>query len=113
MLYCNNKAIIKKVKIADSFFRKFKGLMFESKEKFDYALIFVLEKESRIRASVHMLFVFFPIGILYLDKNKKVREKAILKPWRLNYTPKKPAKYFIEIPLEYLRKVEINDKIDW
>lgn len=113
MLYCNGKALIRKVKIAHSLLQKAKGLMFENKGKFDYALVFVLKNKSKIEASVHMLFVFFPIGIIFLNEEKKVIEKVMLKPWTLNYTPKKPANYFIEVPTKYLNKVKINDKISW
>ncbi len=113
MLYCNNEKIIGKVKFAISFFEKFKGLMFEKKENFDYALVFFLKKNTKLGASVHMLFVFFPICILYLGENKKVVEKAVLEPWTFNYTPKKPAKYFIELPVKFSGKIKIGDKISW
>jgi hypothetical protein len=109
----NGKIICKKIKFAKTFFEKFKGLMLESEKNFDYALIFVLGSETRIGASVHMLFVFFPIDIIFLDENKKVVDKASLKPWVLNYTPKKPAKYLIEMPKSMGNKIKIGDKLEW
>ncbi len=109
----NGKIICKKTKFAKTFFEKFKGLMLESEKNFDYALIFTLGYKTRIRASVHMLFVFFPIDIIFLDENKKVVDKATLKPWTLNYTPKKPAKYFIELPKKLGNKIKIGDKLKW
>lgn len=81
----------------------------------DYALVFELEKETRLGASIHMLFVFFPIDVVYLDSGKKVVDiKSGLKPWSLNYTPKKAAKYFVEFPVGKLReKIGLGDVLQW
>ncbi|MFH1752085.1 MAG: DUF192 domain-containing protein [archaeon] len=107
------KTIIKKVKLAESFLSKFLGLMF-SKPR-NQALIFVLNDCSRVNASIHMLFVFYSINVYYLNEKKfVVDKKENLKPFTLNYTPKKPAKYFIEIPAEFAKeKVSVGDKLSW
>src|SRR3989344_493052 len=94
----NNKVIIEKTKIANTIFSRFKGLMFEKKEKFNYALVFELQEETKIGASIHMMFVFFPIDVVYLNSKKIVVDKETVFPWQLNYTPRKAAKYFIELP---------------
>jgi len=74
------KTLIQKTKKANSSWSRFKGLMFEQKKKFDYALIFELDSETKVGASIHMMFVFFPIDIVYLDASKKVVDKTTLKP---------------------------------
>jgi len=102
-----------KVKIADTAFSRFKGLMFEKKKNFDYALVFELAGETRIGASVHMMFVSFPIDIVYLDSKKRVVDKATLQPWKLNYTPKKRSKYFVELPNGIAEKIKIKEKLQW
>ena len=38
--------------------------------KIDKPLIFLFSKEKRV--SIHMFFVFFPIDVIYLNKNKEV-----------------------------------------
>ncbi|MFH1895770.1 MAG: DUF192 domain-containing protein [archaeon] len=115
MLYnrTSKKTVIEKTRIAKTFFERFKGLMFSAKP--DYALIFELEKEGKINASIHMLFVFYPIDVVYLDSRKKVVDiKLGFKPFELNYTPKKPAKYFIEFPTGIIEnKISLNDKLEW
>lgn len=106
--------IIDNVKFADSFWRRFKGLMFERKENFNYALIFELGNKTRIEGSIHMLFVFFPIDVVYLDEEKGVIEIAKnIKPWTLNYTPKKPAKFFIELPAGKAERISLEDRLEW
>jgi len=84
--YRNNKA---GVFVCRSVFRKFIGLMFSKKNN----LLFVFDSEKR--TSLHMLFVFYPILVLFLDKNRRVIEKKILKPFTF-YNPKNPAKYVLE-----------------
>ena len=88
----------------------FKGLMFSKKP--DYGLVFAFQTE-KIR-SLHMFFVFFPIDAVYLDENKKVVDiKRNLRPFSLNYTPKAPSKYLIEIPTHLASAIGIGDQLFW
>lgn len=106
--------IIDGVKIAGSFFKRLRGLMFAGGKGFDFALVFPLERESRLEASIHMLFVFFPIDVLWLDKNKRVVDKReALKPFVLSAVPKKAAKYIVELPAGKAKAVKTGDKLEW
>jgi len=107
------KIIARKVRHAISFAEQAKGLMFEQKRNFDYCLIFRLPFETRTGASVHMMFVFFPIDIIYLDAQKRINEIARLKPWRLNFTPRKPAKWLIELPAGKAKGLKAGWKLEW
>ena len=76
-----------------SFFSKLRGLMFSKPKN----LIFVLNKESRINSAIHTFFVFFPIDVIWLDKNKKiVDQRKNVKPFSVAI-PKKKSKYIIEL----------------
>lgn len=108
------KKIIERVRIAESFYAKFKGLMFESRKRFDYALVFDMLAESKLSCTIHMLFVFFPIDVIFLDEDKRVVDIARnLKPFKLSYTPKKAARYFVELPLGKISGIEAGDEICW
>ena len=109
----SGKKITAKVRVADTSFKRFKGLMLERGKNFDYALVFLLPRETRAGASLHMLFVFFPIDVLFLDAGKKVVDKATLHPWALNYTPKKAAKFIVELPAGKASQVKLGEKIGW
>jgi uncharacterized membrane protein (UPF0127 family) len=87
--------------------------MFEEKKIFNYALVFDFPNESRIGCSLHMLFVFFPIDVLFLDKNRIVVDKVTLEPFTPNYTPKKAAKFVIEMPKGKAKSIKVGQKIDW
>jgi uncharacterized protein len=113
MLKVNNKLLMKNVKLANTSWQRTKGLMFEDEKQFNYALVFDFPHESKIGTSLHMIFVFFPIDVLFLNKKKEVVDKITLNPFTPNYTPKKAAKYVIEMPAGKNKKVKLKDKISW
>ncbi len=88
---------------------KFMGLMFTKKQ--NESLIFAFSKEHKI--ALHMLFVFYPIDVLFLDKNKVVVDKKeSFKPFAF-YASKAMAKYAIELAAGAIKKskTRIGDKI--
>jgi uncharacterized protein len=113
VLRVEKKVLMKNVRFASNTWERTKGLMFEDKKNFNYALIFDFPVESKIGTSLHMIFVFFPIDVLFLDKNKVVVDKATLTPFMPNYTPKKAAKYVIEMPENKIASVKLGQKVDW
>lgn len=109
-----NEIIIENVRFADSFWKRLKGLMFKRKRNFNYALVFPFKGETRTGASIHMLFVFFPIDLVYLDRNMRVVDIARgIWPGTLNYTPKKNAKYLIELPENRAKSVRIGEILNF
>lgn len=90
---------------ADTFFKRFKGLM--GKKDFEDALLFTNLKDS----SIHTLFMRFEIDIYFIDENKIIFDKVSLKPWRF-YKPKKQAKYILETK-KGLIKLKIGDCLDF
>jgi len=106
-----NTVIAKKYVYCRTVLSKFRGLMF--RKKTDKALIFIFSQEKII--SIHMLFVFFPIDVLWLDKNKKVVQiKEHFNPFTL-CKAKKAAKYLIELPVNTIKssRTEIADTINF
>lgn len=113
MLTVNGKILIYDVRVANGIFQKSKGLMFEKKKNFNYALVFDFGKESKFDSSLTMLFVFFPIDVIFLSESRKVVEKVTLNPWFLNYTPGVPARYVIELPAGICKDIKVGDQIQW
>lgn len=104
------KIIINYYKFCDNILLKFIGLMFSKKQK--NALIFKFNEEKSI--SLHMLFVFYPIDVLFLNKNKVVVDKKEdFKPFTF-YKSNTKAMYAIELPNGIIKKTktEIGDKIE-
>jgi len=103
-----NTVIAKTSKSCNNELTKATGLMF-SKRNPNLGLIFPFNRDISI--SIHMLFVFYPIDLIYLDKNKKVIEiKENLKPWGF-YKPKNKARYLIEVIAGKVKesKTKVND----
>ncbi|MBI2208836.1 DUF192 domain-containing protein [Candidatus Woesearchaeota archaeon] len=95
-------------KVCSSIFSKSIGLMFSKKKK---SLVFVFEKEKII--PLHMLMVFYPIDVLFLNKSKVVVEmKEKFMPFSF-YTPKNEALYIIELPQGIIKKTrtKLGDKL--
>lgn len=90
------------VSVRDTVFGKFRGLMFSKKPKND-GLLFVFAEEAAV--SLHMLFVFFPIDVVYVNKEKKIVDiKKNLRPFQpLILGP--PSKYILELNDAKLLKV--------
>ena len=98
----------KNAKVCSSIFSKSIGLMFSKKRK---SLVFVFEKEKII--PLHMLMVFYPIDVLFLNKKKEVVEiKERFMPFSF-YTPKKEAIYIMELPKNTIKKTKtrVGDKL--
>jgi len=114
MIKNNSKKTIlaRQIKYCNTIFSKALGLMFSKKIKAK-ALIFIFSKEKII--PLHNLFVFYPIDILFLDKNKKVVEiKENFRPFTF-HTPKNKALYIIELPQGMIKKSKtlLNDKVEF
>ena len=72
----------------------------------------ILPKERNI--SLHMFFVFYPIDVIVLNKDKKVVEiKENFKPFKFWYAKQK-GKYLIELGRKESKgKVRLGDLIEF
>lgn len=100
--------ISRKAKIADSFFLRFKGLMFKKAISEEEALIFYNAP------SIHTFFMRFPIDLAFLDKKMQViRIYESLSPWKAVFCPKSFS--VIEFPPHRTsqKSLEIGDILDF
>lgn len=107
-----NIIIADDVKYYDNLFQRTRGLRFSKKLKAGQAVILAAKHESQIESTIDMFFVFFPIDIIWLDKDKKVVDirKNVL-PFTPIIIPKAAAQYVIELPKGMGRKIQIGDAI--
>jgi uncharacterized membrane protein (UPF0127 family) len=100
------------VKLADSFFKRFRGLMLV--RNINYALVFVLPAETKANASIHMFFMVSDIDVIWLDSARRVVDFKTARKWRF-YAPKEPAKYIIEGPVGLIKTLDVEegDLISW
>lgn len=94
---------------AESALRLCVGLMFTKPRQ--SALILKFRSERKI--SLHMAFVFYPIDVIFANKNKEVVDiKQNFRPFHA-YSSKTKATYAIELPAGSVKKsrTRIGDKI--
>jgi len=97
----------------NSFLRRGLGLMFRRSLRKDQALIFKERTESLAATAITMLFVSFPVAVIWLNCDKRVVDKVLACPWRLIYAPSHPACYYIEAHPSVLDKVEVGDRLSF
>jgi uncharacterized membrane protein (UPF0127 family) len=101
--------ILKQIKLCDTFWTRFRGLQLVTNLPEDEGLLFVTASESRTNTTIHMFFMFFSIGVVWLDSSGKVVDSCLAKPWRPAYAPRQPAQYFVEANVSILNRVNVGD----
>ncbi len=107
------KTLATRVVRCDTFWRRGRGLMFRSPVGQEEVYLFFEGRESVTRASIHMFFVFFAIAVIWLDRDKRVVDKALARPFRPYYAPSHPAMYYVEGHPSLLSNVSVGDQLDF
>lgn len=89
-----------KIKVADTFIKKLKGLMFV--KDFDYILKFKCN-------GIHTFFMKTNIDVILTDKKNEILHiYRNLKPWKI-ILPKKNVVFTYEMPTGYLKNIKVGD----
>ena len=75
-------------------------------------LLLVDRAETRRNAAIHMLGVFFPIGVAWVNGDQVIVDLVVAKPWRF-YVPKGRAQYILEGPPSMLESITIGDRLEF
>jgi len=88
------------------------GLKFSRKLRKGRGLVLVANEESRLGTAIDMLFVFFPIDVLWVDSRKRVVDvRRRVKPFTPLAIPKKAARYVVELPAGTARHIKPGNQI--
>jgi uncharacterized membrane protein (UPF0127 family) len=111
----HNRAIAGALRIqyCDTFLTQLRGLTFRSRLASDEGLLLVGGHDSRLDASIHMLFVRFDLSVIWINSAMQVVDKVLARSWRPAYFPKHPAKYVLEIHPERWQDFEIGDGVEF
>lgn len=105
------KSISASVEIADNEVSRMRGLMFREKI---VPILFIFDSEGIF--PIHSYFVKGEFDAIYLSSNRTITEIfAKIPPNTPLVTPKKKARYLIELPPSASKKLRIavGDKMDW
>ena len=105
------EVVLPRARWCNSFWCHFRGLMLRRSLPDDEGLLFVYRRENITETTIHMLFVFFAIGAVWLDSDGQVVDAKLARPWRPVYAPAKPARYLIEARPALLECVKIGDRV--
>ncbi len=111
MLKEGGEIIAHRVELADTFLKKVRGLMLRRLFA-DTALIFLFERPAVIR--IHMLFVLFPIDLLFLDESMHILDLTTLKPFIGYRSSRVPVSFAVELPAGTIKRCGLKkgDKIE-
>lgn len=107
----SGKVVLARAKWCQSYWCHFRGLMLRRDLPEDEGLLFVYGRESIAQTSIHMMFMYFAIATVWLDKDKRVVHTTLAKPWRLAYASSAPAQYTIEARPSLLDRVKVGDRL--
>jgi uncharacterized membrane protein (UPF0127 family) len=108
-----DEIVATKVKWCTTFLTRGFGLMFHPPLTEDEAYVFVERQESRSLTTITMLFVFFPLAVIWLDAHKTVVDKVLARPFHPSYAPRQPAQYYLECHPTVLERVQIGDQLEF
>jgi uncharacterized membrane protein (UPF0127 family) len=109
----SGETVIPRARWCNTFMTKLRGFTFRRQLPHGDGLVLVEGKESRVNTSIHMLFVFFDLGVIWVDAAGRVVDKTLAQPWRLSYVPQAPARYVIEGHPDILKQVAVGDKLEF
>lgn len=111
ILHEDGRIFLADARWCDSFGSKLRGFTWRRTLLPDDGLVLVEKSDSRVSTAIHMLFVFFDLGIIWVNDAGAVVDKRLAKPWRLSYAPQAPARYVIEGHPSLLKQIKIGDKL--
>jgi uncharacterized membrane protein (UPF0127 family) len=100
-------------KYCQSFLCQLRGLMFTSELHEDQGLLLVQSSDSRINASIHMMFMRIDLAVIWINSQFEVVDRVLAQKWRLGYLPSQPAKYILETGTDRLTDFNIGDKLNF
>jgi uncharacterized protein len=103
--------VVARARWCDTFASKLRGFTWRWSLEAGEGLVLVEKQESRINTAIHMLFVFFDLGVLWVNNDGMVVDKVLARPWRLSYTPRVRARYVIEAEPSILELVNVGDHV--
>ena len=109
----SGKILIPQAKWCDGFSGKLRGFTFRKELGESDGLVLVEKSDNRVNTAIHMLFVSFDLGVIWVNDAGEVVDTVVAKPWKLSYVPQAPCRYVIEGHPKRLQGVEVGDHIEF
>ena len=76
-------------------------------------MLLVEPSDSIVNAAIHMVAVPFDLGVIWINSAGEVVDTAVAKRWVGIKSPKKPARYILEVQPKHLEKFHVGDQIEF
>lgn len=100
-----------RIKYCDTFLTQLRGFTLRSRLEPDEGLILAGKRDSRLDSSIHMLFVFFDLAVVWINSDMQVVDKVLAKAWRPAYFSKQPARYVLEVHPDRWDEFQVGDRV--
>lgn len=107
----SGQILVPRARWCDTFGAKLRGFTFRRELAPGEGLVLVEDKESRLNTSIHMLFVNFALGVIWVNEEGAVVDTVLARPWRLSYLPRAAARYVVEAHPNVLQQVKSGEHI--
>jgi uncharacterized membrane protein (UPF0127 family) len=98
-----------RARYCDSFCCRLRGLTFRRSLPKRTGVLLVQSRDSRLDASIHMLFMWMDLAVVWIDSSFRVVDVRLARRWKLAYLPQRPARYILELPVDCQTDFEIGD----
>ncbi len=85
--------------------------MFTKSLSADQGIVLVQSSDSKVNASIHMMFMWIDLAVVWIDSEYTVVDKVLARRWKLAYVPQKAARYVLETGVSHLSEYNIGDKV--
>lgn len=102
-----------RIRVCASFACRLRGLMFSRQLRSDQGLLLVGSRDSRIDASIHMLFVPFDLAVVWISSAMDVVDKTLARRWHPVYVPARPARFILEVHPDLLSAYDVGEKVQF
>lgn len=107
----SESVVLRRARLAISFWDHFRGLMLAAPLSDDEGMLFVTRRDNRTETTIHMFFMRYDLGVVWVNDAGIVVDKQLAKRWRPYYAPAQPARYFIEANPSILDRVRVGDHL--
>jgi uncharacterized membrane protein (UPF0127 family) len=111
----SGRTLVSRAFWCDDFVSKLRGFTFRRRLDLDDGLVLVESSDGRVNTAIHMLFVFFDLGVIWVNGGGEVVDTKIAKAWRTFHAPKAAARYVVEVHPNLLNQVRVGEHLqfDW
>lgn len=107
----SESVVLRRARLAISFWDHFRGLMLAAPLSDDEGMLFVTRRDNRTETTIHMFFMRYDLGVVWVNDAGIVVDQQLAKRWRPYYAPAQPARYFIEANPSILDRVRVGDHL--